>query len=238
MRNIGKLVSLALLVAVAPLLATCNKAEQEQPKSYVSPNEAWSRLHRTLWPTQYGEPIPLPVARSTTATHDAIDDGAANPGYLEGPKKEHTAADARERSAQRRRSRAEHHPASTRHRREAVQHGPGRAQHRKARDDRRGRTAVLDVQRSRADAAQVAQIADRGIGLHRTLWPTPYVQVIPVPVAMLIPQAAPTQPTPAPPTPAPSFDLKGPRKERVAERSDRTATASISTNSEVGNNLG
>jgi len=117
MRNIGKLGGLALVVAVAPLFSTCNQAEQAQPKSYVSPNEAWSRLQRTLWPT-------------------------------------------------------------------------------------------------------------------------PYVQAIPVPVAMLIPQPAPTQPTPAPPTPAPSFDLKGPRKECVAERSGRTATASMSTNGEVGNNLG
>jgi hypothetical protein len=33
MRNIGKLVSLALLVAVAPLLLTCDKAKQAQPKS-------------------------------------------------------------------------------------------------------------------------------------------------------------------------------------------------------------
>ena len=131
MRNIGKLGGLALVVAVAPLFSTCNQAEQAQPKSYVLPNEAWSWLHRTLWPTLYVRANPLPVARPTTATHDAIDHGAANPGYLEGPKKEHTAddaRDAREHSA----PRAEHHPASTRHRREAVQHGPKRAQHRKA----------------------------------------------------------------------------------------------------------
>src|SRR5215831_955936 len=117
MRNIGKLVSLALIVAVAPLLSTCNKAEQEQAKSYVSPNEAWSRLHRTLWPTQYGQPIPLPVAKRPTAT-DAFD-------YSDDPKdlKDlYNAADARdardvkaERSAQRHRPRAERHRAGTRH---------------------------------------------------------------------------------------------------------------------------
>ena len=56
MRNIGKLVSLALVVAVAPLLSACNKAEQAQPKSYVSLNEAWSWLQRTLWPPTRADP--------------------------------------------------------------------------------------------------------------------------------------------------------------------------------------
>ena len=118
MCNIGKLVSLALLVAVAPLLATCNKAEQEQPKSYVSPNEAWSRLHRTLWPTQYGEPIPLPVARRPSAA-EAYD---YNPGYSKDLKDLYNAADARdardvkpEPSAQRHRPRAGRHRAGTGH---------------------------------------------------------------------------------------------------------------------------
>ena len=139
MCNIGKLVSLALLVAVAPLLATCNKAEQEQPKSYVSPNEAWSRLHRTLWPTQYGEPIPLPVARRPSAT-EAYD---YNPGYSKDLKDLYNAADARdagdvkaEPSAQRHRPRAERHRAGTghagtRHGRDAARRGSGYAQYRK-----------------------------------------------------------------------------------------------------------
>ena len=139
MRNIGKLVSLALVVAVAPLLATCNKAEQEQPKSYVSPNEAWSRLHRTLWPTQYGEPIPLPVARRPSAT-EAYD---YNPGYSKDLKDLYNAADARdarevkaEPSAQRHRPRAERHRAGTghagtRHGRDAARRGSGYAQYRK-----------------------------------------------------------------------------------------------------------
>ena len=142
MCNIGKLVSLALLVAVAPLLATCNKAEQEQPKSYVSPNEAWSRLHRTLWPTQYGEPIPLPVARRPSAT-EAYDYSAANPGHSKDLKDLYNAADARdagdvkaEPSAQRHRPRAERHRAGaghpgTRHGRDAARRGPGYAQYRK-----------------------------------------------------------------------------------------------------------
>ena len=139
MCNIGKLVSLALLVAVAPLLATCNKAEQEQPKSYVSPNEAWSRLHRTLWPTQYGEPIPLPVARRPSAA-EAYD---YNPGYSKDLKDLYNAADARdardvkpEPSAQRHRPRAGRHRAGTGHAgtrqgRDAARHGAGFAQYRK-----------------------------------------------------------------------------------------------------------
>jgi hypothetical protein len=139
MRNIGKLVGLALVVAVALLLATCNKAEQEQPKSYVSPNEAWSRLHRTLWPTQYGEPIPLPVARRPSAT-EAYD---YNPGYSKDLKDLYNAADARdardvkaEPSAQRHRPRAERHRAGTghagtRHGRDAARRGSGYAQCRK-----------------------------------------------------------------------------------------------------------
>jgi hypothetical protein len=139
MRNIGKLVGLALVVAVAPLLATCNKAEQEQPKSYVSPNEAWSRLHRTLWPTQYGEPIPVPVARRPSAT-EAYD---YNPGYSKDLKDLYNAADARdardvkaEPSAQRHRPRAERHRAGTghagtRHGRDAARRGSGYAQYRK-----------------------------------------------------------------------------------------------------------
>jgi hypothetical protein len=142
MRDIGKLVSLALIVAVAPLLATCNKVEQEQPKSYVSPNEAWSRLHRTLWPTQYGQRIPLPVARRPSAT-DAFDYSAANPGYSKDLKDLYNAVDARdardvkvERSVQRHRPRAERHRAGTwhagtRHGRDAARHGSGYAQYRK-----------------------------------------------------------------------------------------------------------
>src|SRR5215470_455958 len=90
MRNIGKLVSLALVVAVTPLLSTCDKAEPTPPKSHVSPtygspNEAWSRLLRTLWPTLYVRAAP--VAKSTTATGaDATDASAANPGDLKGPR--------------------------------------------------------------------------------------------------------------------------------------------------------
>src|SRR5262249_35903434 len=99
MRNIAKLVSLALLVAVTPLLSTCDKAEPTPPKSHVSPtygspNEAWSRLLRTLWPTLYVR---------------------AEPGAT--PKNEHDAAGAEkgrdvesERSGERRGPRAEHHP--------------------------------------------------------------------------------------------------------------------------------
>src|SRR6516165_1639607 len=119
MRSIGKLVSLALVVAVAPLLSTCNKAEQEQPKSHVSPNEAWSRLQRTLWPTQYGQPIPLPVVRRPSAT-EAFDYSAANPGHSKDLKDLYNAADARdardvkaEPSAQRHPPRAERHRAGT-----------------------------------------------------------------------------------------------------------------------------
>jgi hypothetical protein len=37
-----RLVSLALVVAVVPLLSTCSKAGQTQPKSHISPIEAWS----------------------------------------------------------------------------------------------------------------------------------------------------------------------------------------------------
>jgi hypothetical protein len=179
MRNIGKLVSLALLVVVTPLLSTCDKAEPTPPKSHVSPtygspNEAWSRLLRTLWPTLYVRAEP--GAKSTTATGaDATDASAAKPDYVNGPKDEHDAAGAgkgrdveSERSGERRGPRAEHHPAATRHHREAVPHGRARAQHRKAREPKiggRGRTAVLDVQHSRASAAPVAEIADRGIGV-------------------------------------------------------------------------
>ena len=100
MRNIGKLVSLALLVAVTPLLSTCDKAEPTPLKSHVSPtygspNEAWARLLRTLWPTQYGEPIPLPVARRPSAT-EAYDYSAANPGHSKDLKDLYNAADARD----------------------------------------------------------------------------------------------------------------------------------------------
>ena len=126
MRNIGKLVGLALLVAVTPLLSTCNKAEQTPPKSHVSPmygspNDAWSRLLRTLWPRLYVRAAP--VAKSTTASD------------LKGPKKEHNAYDAwgtrdvePKPSIQRRRPRAEQHPASTRHRRDAERQKAGHTQ--------------------------------------------------------------------------------------------------------------
>ena len=136
MRNIGKLVGLALLVAVTPLLSTCNKAEQTPPKSHVSPmygspNDAWSRLLRTLWPRLYVRAAP--VAKSTTASD------------LKGPKKEHNAKEhnAKEHNAydawgtrdvepkpsiQRRRPRAEQHPASTRHRRDAERQKAGHTQ--------------------------------------------------------------------------------------------------------------
>jgi hypothetical protein len=142
MRNIAKLVSLALVVAVAPLLSTCNQAEQEHAKSHASPNEAWSRLHRTLWPTQYGQPIPLPVARRPSAT-EAFDYSAANPGYSKDLKDLYNAADARdardvkaERSVQRYRPRAERHRAGPRHAgtrqgRDAARRGSGYAQYRK-----------------------------------------------------------------------------------------------------------
>jgi hypothetical protein len=138
MHNIAKLVSLALMVAVAPLLSACNNSEQAQAKSHVSPNEAWSALHRTLWPTLYGQKIPLPAARRTRAT-DAFD-------YSDDPKdlKDlYNAADARdardvkaERSAQRHRPRAERHRAGTRHAgsrpgRDAARRGSAYAQYRK-----------------------------------------------------------------------------------------------------------
>src|SRR6476660_5588909 len=135
MRNIGKLVSLALLVAVTPLLSTCDKAEPTPPKSHVSPtygspNEAWSRLLRTLWPTLYVRAEP--GAKSTAAT----DAGAAKPDYVNEPKNEHDAAGAgkgrdveSERSGERRGPGAEHHPAATRHHREAVRHGRAHVQH-------------------------------------------------------------------------------------------------------------
>src|SRR5262245_66099788 len=109
MRNVAKLLSLALVVAVAPLLSACNNSEPTQAKSQASPNEAWSRLHRTLWPTQYGQPIPLPVARRPSAT-EAFDYSA---GYPKDLKDLYSAADARgardeaEPSAQRRRRRAD-----------------------------------------------------------------------------------------------------------------------------------
>src|SRR5262245_31901237 len=144
MRNIGKLFSLALLVAVTPLLSTCDKAEPTPLKSHVSPtygspNEAWARLLRTLWPTQYGEPIPLPVARRPSAA-EAYD---YNPGYSKDLKDLHSAADApdtrdvkAEPSVQRHRPRAERHRAGaghpgTRHDRDAARRGPGYAQYRK-----------------------------------------------------------------------------------------------------------
>jgi len=137
MRNVTKLLSLALVVAVAPLLSACNNSEPTQAKSQASPNEAWSRLHRTLWPTQYGQPIPLPVARRPTAT-EAFDYSAANPGYSKDLKDLYNAANAwaardaePEQSVQRRRPRAERHHAGARHRRDAVRHRPGNAQYRK-----------------------------------------------------------------------------------------------------------
>jgi len=157
MRNIGKLVSLALLVAVTPLLSTCDKAEPTPPKSHVSPaygspNEAWSRLLRALWPTLYVRADPVPVPKPTPGPDT---DGLKGPGEVEPKPSIH-------------RPRAEQHSASTRHRRDAESHKAGHTQHRKAcecRIGRRGRTAVLDVQHSRAGAAQVAQIADRGISV-------------------------------------------------------------------------
>jgi hypothetical protein len=148
MRNIGKLVSLALLVAVTPLLSTCDKAEPTPPKSHVSPtygspNEAWSRLLRTLWPRLYARAEPVPKSTPAPGT-DATDASAVNPGDLKGPR--HVEPKP---SIQHRRPRAEQHPASTRHRRHAEGHKAGHTQHRKAcecRISRRGRTAVLDVQ--------------------------------------------------------------------------------------------
>ena len=82
MRNIGKRGGLALVVAVAPLFSTCNQAEQAQPKSYyVSPNEAWSRLQRTLWPTPYVQANSGSGRDADTATRaNATDACAANPG--------------------------------------------------------------------------------------------------------------------------------------------------------------
>jgi hypothetical protein len=72
MSNTGKLASLALIVAVAfavaPALSTHNKAEQAQLKSHTSSTEAWSWLHRKLWPTLYDQAIPLPVARAIPPT--------------------------------------------------------------------------------------------------------------------------------------------------------------------------
>jgi hypothetical protein len=139
MRNIAKLVSLALVVAAAPLLSACNNSEPAQAKSQASPNDAWSRLHRTLWPTQYGQPIPLPAARRPTAT-EAFDYSA---GYSKDLKDLYNAADARdardvkvERSVQRHRPRAERHragtgDAGTRHGRDAARHRSGYAQYRK-----------------------------------------------------------------------------------------------------------
>jgi len=81
MRNIGKRGGLALVVAVAPLFSMCNQAEQAQPKSYVSPNEAWSRLQRTLWPTPYVQANSGSGRDADTATRaNATDACAANPG--------------------------------------------------------------------------------------------------------------------------------------------------------------
>src|SRR5262245_35774369 len=174
MRNIAKLVSLALLVAVTPPLSACNKAEPTPPKSYTSPtsgapNEAWSRLLRMLWPRLYAQAEP--VAKPRTATGDDATDDSAKPGELKGPKKAHNPTDAwnardvePKHSVQHRRPRAGQHPASARHRRDAESHKAG--QHPKAcecRVGRRGRTAVIDEQQSRPGAAQVAQIADRGV---------------------------------------------------------------------------
>jgi hypothetical protein len=152
MRNIGKLVSLALLVAVTPLLSTCDKAEQTPPKSHVSPtygspNEAWSRLLRTLWPRLYARAEPVPKSTPAPGT-DATDASAVNPGDLKGPRDVEPKP-----SIQHRRPRAEQHPASTRHRRDAESQKAGHTQHRKAcecRVGRRGRTAVIDEQQSPA----------------------------------------------------------------------------------------
>jgi len=92
MSNTGKLASLVLIVAVvfaavfavASALSTHNKAEQAQPKSHTSPTEAWSWLHRTLWPTRYPEAIPIPPQRPMPPTQQTSD--------LDEPKKQHTAA--------------------------------------------------------------------------------------------------------------------------------------------------
>jgi hypothetical protein len=143
MRTIGKLASLVLIIALAPLLSACSKAEAE----------AWSgRLYTTLWP-HAKPPQPLPKSK--------VDDP--------GPKKP---------SAHRQRHRAEHARAGTRYCANAVEHRRGQAQPRKARESRfgrRSRTAFIDVQQSGTGAAQVEQITHRGmIGLHGTLWPTPY----------------------------------------------------------------
>jgi hypothetical protein len=138
MRNIGKLVSLALLVAVTPLLSTCDKAEPTPPKSHVSrgsPNEACSRLLTTLWPTLYVRAEPGARPKNE---HDAPGAGKGRDGESE-------------RSGERRGPRAEDHPADTRDHKEAVTQGRARAQHRKAREPKiggRGRTALIDVQKS------------------------------------------------------------------------------------------
>jgi|SRR5262249_20335207 len=101
MRTIGN--GVVLIVAVAPLLSTCDKAEQAQPNASVSANEGWSWLHRTLWPMRYVD------------ASAALD---ANPSY---PNTDNAwAARKTERSGQRRRHRAEQVPAGAPHCRDAV----------------------------------------------------------------------------------------------------------------------
>jgi hypothetical protein len=56
MRAVGKLVSVALIVASTPLLYACSKAEQPQPKPPVSLNEALLALERILWPRYSSAP--------------------------------------------------------------------------------------------------------------------------------------------------------------------------------------
>ena len=115
------------------------------------------------------------------------------------------------------------------------------AQHRKARRPRigrRGRAAVLDVQPSRAGAAQVVRVTERGV-----------VAATEDVVADAIRSSdsgsgrdADTA-TRANATDAcaanPGAELRSEGAKRTCrQRSDRTATASMSTNGEVGNNLG
>ena len=71
--------SLALVVAVVPLLSTCSKAGQTQPKSHISPIEAWSGRTDVVAAIRSSDSVSgreADIARRAGAT----DASAANPG--------------------------------------------------------------------------------------------------------------------------------------------------------------
>jgi hypothetical protein len=141
MRNIRSLVSLVLVVATAPLLSACSNAVQPPPTSRASMDGALLALEKILWPTYFRKPEDPPKKEP----HASVDG-----------KRQETDRGAKDWHS---RKRAEH-PASIRHRRGAATY----AQNRKARElriSRRGRTAVIELYGSRADASQLPENIDR-----------------------------------------------------------------------------